>query len=166
MKKTVLMLAFAFSVAFVGCNDKKEAKEEVTTEQEATTDVTKEATAEVESINQAWELAAITTADTEGKTLDELFPNKKPALTFEGTDSVHGTDGCNNITGTYEAKENNGIAIGDKLAATRMFCEGVSDVAFNKALQSATSYEIKDGELNFIAADKVVLKFKKAEVAK
>lgn len=164
MKKTALMLAFALSIVFVGCNDKKENKEEVTTEQEATTETA--AATDNSELNQAWELAAITTADTEGKTLEELFPGKKPALTFEGTDSVYGTDGCNSITGTYEAKENNGIAIGDKFAVTRMFCEGVADAAFHTALQSTTSYEVKDGELNFIAGDKVVLKFKKVEAAK
>ncbi len=163
MKKTALMLAFALSIVFVGCNDKKENKEEVKTEQEATTETA--TTTENSDLNHSWELTAITTADSEGKTLEQLFPGKKPALTFEGTDSVHGNDGCNSLTGGYEAKENNGIAIGDKFAVTKMYCEGVSDNAFHTALQSVTSYEIKDGELNFIAGDKVVLKFKNVDAA-
>ncbi|WP_267739682.1 META domain-containing protein [Myroides injenensis] len=162
MKKTVLFLALALSVSLVSCKDKKETKAEEKTEQTTTT-------AEVKKDNgllQSWELVSITTPDAAGKTIDELFPNAKPALTFQDEEVVFGTDGCNNISGSYEAKGNNGIAIGEKLAVTKRFCEGVADTTFLNALSLATTYDIVEDELLFNSGDIVIMKFKKVDAAK
>ncbi|WP_010252469.1 META domain-containing protein [Myroides injenensis] len=162
MKKTVLFLALALSVAFVSCKDKKETKTEETIEQTTTT-------VETEKDNgllKSWELVSITTPDASGKTVEELFPNAKPALTFEDEEKVFGTDGCNNISGSYEAKENKGIAIGEKLAVTKRFCEGVADTTFLNALSLATNYDIVEDELLFTSGDIVIMKFKKVDAAK
>ncbi|MTG98320.1 META domain-containing protein [Myroides albus] len=163
MKKTVFILASILSFAVVSCKDKQATTETPETNQETTqTEVQVEKTES--KLTGSWELLAVTTPAAEGKTVDQLFPNKKPSLTFSGENQLNGNDGCNNIMGEYESKENNGIAIGDKLAATKMFCEGVADTVFMQGLTSVTKYDIVGDELLFISGDIVVMKFKKAEV--
>lgn|GEM_PF-291092 len=157
MKRTKVWAIGIMILALAACNEKKstekapETAESLTVETAVTTQM---------NLVGSWELIAIHTADTADKQLDELFPGKKPTLNFEGNAMVHGTDGCNNITGEYEVKENNGIAIGDKLAATRMFCEGVADFAFTKGLTEVTNYEITESALIFKNGDQVVMEFK------
>ncbi|WP_217131745.1 META domain-containing protein [Leucobacter chinensis] len=48
-----------------------------------------------------------------------------PALVFEDDGSMHGTDGCNNLMGSYT--EEGGKIVFGGLASTMMFCEGVDD---------------------------------------
>lgn len=157
MKRIKVLTVGAMILALAACNEKKSTEQ---APEAAAAPVVETAVTTKMSLVGSWELIAIHTADTADKKLEELFPGKKPTLNFEGNAMVHGTDGCNNITGEYEMKENNGIAIGDKLAATRMFCEGVADFAFTKGLTEVTNYEITESALIFKNGDQVVMEFK------
>ncbi|MEC4114890.1 META domain-containing protein [Myroides pelagicus] len=163
MKKTVLLLAAVLTIGFVSCNDKQKKEETATTEQVAET--AKEEAKTTNTLEGSWELVSITSAGAEGKATDQLYPNKKPALTFEEEGKLYGNDGCNNLMGTFENKEANGLTIGDNLAGTKMFCEGVADALFTETLLSVTKYEIVDEQLVLTAGDVVVLTFKKSETA-
>ena len=157
MKRMKVLVAGLMILTLAACNEKKSTEKaaEVAETPVVETTVTKKM-----NLVGSWELIAIHTEDTADKKIEELFPGKKPTLNFEGDAMVHGTDGCNNISGEYEIKENNGISIGDKLAATRMFCEGVADFAFTKGLTEVTNYEITESALIFKNGDKIVMEFK------
>lgn len=160
MKRIKFLTLGLMFVTLAACNEKKSAEK---APEAAENPVVETAVTTKMNLVGSWELIAIhtaDTADTADKKLEDLFPGKKPTLNFEGNAMVHGTDGCNNITGEYEMKENNGIAIGDKLAATRMFCEGVADFAFTKGLTEVTSFEITESALLFKNGDQVVMEFK------
>ncbi|MBB1149559.1 MULTISPECIES: META domain-containing protein [unclassified Myroides] len=157
MRKIKFLTVGVLVLALAACNEKKTTEKalESTDKPAVETAVTTKA-----NLFGSWELIAIHTQETADKKLEELFPGKKPMLSFEGNLMVHGNDGCNALTGTYEVKENNGISIGDKLGATRMFCEGVADAAFTKGLTEVTNYEITESALLFKNGDKVVMEFK------
>ncbi len=157
MKRMKVLTAALMVLALTACNEKKSTEK---APDAAETPVVETAVTTKMNLVGSWELIAIHTEETAGKSLEELFPGKKPTLNFEGDSSVHGTDGCNTITGEYERKDQNGISIGDKLAATRMFCEGVADAAFTKGLTEVANYEITESALLFKNGDKVVMEFK------
>ena len=147
-------------LSFVACNKKEKAQDG----ESIATEVVEEEIIVTEGLSGSWELSEINTEDAKGKTLIELYPENLPSLTFEGDLQVNGNDGCNNLMGTYDLSDNNGIAIGEKLASTRMFCQGVADVAFNKALLEVNNYAIDGDALVFKSNDNVLLKFKKVNV--
>ncbi len=159
MKKMNVLIAALLVMTLTACNEKKSTEQAPTTET-IETPVVEKVVAAQENLFGSWELIAIHTEETADKKVEELFPGKKPTLNFEGNLKVHGTDGCNNLTGEYEIKANNEIVIGDKLAATRMFCEGVSDFAFTKGLIEVTNYEITESALIFKKGDKILMEFK------
>lgn len=162
MKKIKILTAGVVFLALAACNEKKEIEKAPDTVVEPVVEAT---VITKGKLFGSWELIAIHTTDTADKKVEELFPGKKPTLNFEGNLMVYGNDGCNNLTGEYEMKDNNGIAIGDKLASTRMFCEGVSDFAFTKGLSEVTNYEITESALLFKKGDKVVMEFKQVTPA-
>lgn len=152
MKKSLLVAVCGAFLLTVGCKTAQNAqqKSEHTMSQKG------------ESLEGTWELATITTPETSGKSLTELYPNKIPMLVFETKEKkVYGNDGCNNLSGVYDIKSDNGIKIGDKLASTLMFCNGVADRAFMDGLNSVTKFDIQGDELLLISGDIVVMKFVK-----
>lgn len=163
MKKIKILTVALMVLALAACNEKKGT--EKAPESTADTPAVETAVTTKANLFGSWELVAIHTEETADKKIEELFPGKRPSLSFEDNLMVHGNDGCNALTGAYEVKENNGIAIGDKLGATRMFCEGVSDVAFTKGLSQVTNYEITESALLFKNGDKVVMEFKQIDPA-
>lgn len=109
-----------------------------------------------------WMLSSITTLNTVGKDLKALYSIKIPSLKFEVKDrKVYGNDGCNNIHGAFELKNTNGIKIGDKMASTMMFCEGVADRDFINGLQSVTTYDVVDGKLLLRSGENIIMIFVK-----
>lgn len=87
-----------------------------------------------------------------------VLTNAPVALTF-APDGVSGTAGCNQFGGAFQF-ENNTLSFGD-LITTRIACADdimVQETVFLAALQSATSFEIVDGQLQ-IAYDGGVLNF-------
>lgn len=152
MKKTLLVFASVLALSVVSC---KTAGKITETPVEKTVDMSKQLEGE-------WVLSSITTPSTTGKDFKALFSMKTPSLKFEVKDKkVYGNDGCNNIHGTFEAKGGNAIKLGDKMASTMMFCEGVADRDFMEALKSTTNYDIVDGKLLMRSGDIIVLTFVK-----
>lgn len=136
---------------------------------EATTDATAEATAgidgEASSVdtamnglgNTTWTLVSLTDALTAQAALAAY-----PTITFT-PEGVSGNAGCNQFRGPFEF-ENNTLTIGE-LVTTRMACgEAVMslETAFLNALQSATAFEIANGQLR-ITYDGGVLTFSAGE---
>ncbi len=155
MKKTVVLFGSALLLMFAACN-KKEKTQDI---EPISTEVVEEDVVVIEGLTGSWELSEINTADAKGKTVKELYPGNLPSLTFENGLQVNGNDGCNNLMGSYDLGDNNAISIGEKLASTRMFCEGVADIAFNQALKETNNYSIDENTLVFKSNDNVVLKF-------
>lgn len=156
MKKTIILLGSVLVLSFTACN-----KKEKTQDSELIITETVEDKIVTEGLGGSWELAEINTDDTKNKTINELYPENLPSLNFQEGLQVNGNDGCNKLMGSYELLEGNGIAIGEKLISTRMFCEGVADVAFNKALVTTNNYVIEGDTLFFKLNDIVILKFTK-----
>lgn len=67
----------------------------------------------------------------------------QPQLVLEEGGTLHGTDGCNRLVGTWE--ESGGVIIFGPLAGTRMFCEGA-----DTWLSDATSAKIVSGTLELL----------------
>lgn len=65
-----------------------------------------------------------------------------PSLTFED-EEYSGTDGCNNIAGTYSQDDAGVIDLG-AMAATKMFCEGV-----DTWLSTAQTASVEDASITF-----------------
>ncbi|HET7425493.1 MAG TPA: META domain-containing protein [Gemmatimonadales bacterium] len=81
-------------------------------------------------------------------------------LTASGR-KVHGSAGCNRMTGTYELDGAN-LKFGP-LATTRMACPGMAtESAFLKALEATTRYEIAGTRLTLFGADTAVARLEKA----
>jgi heat shock protein HslJ len=77
---------------------------------------------------------------------------------FEVDGSIKGNGGCNNFFGSLQTTDG-GISVGE-LGATRMACPAdVMDreMAFMKALQDSTQFELGDNSLHLLGAGNVLL---------
>ena len=93
-------------------------------------------------------------------TLDELFPNEKPTITFDMAEGrVSGSGGCNRYTGDFSV-DNHTIQFG-QIAATRMFCQGVQENVYFQTLPKADKFSVsEDGTtLNLIMGDIAMMRF-------
>lgn len=153
MKKTLLLLSGVLALTVTSCKTAGEITSTPVVEKKV--DMSKQLEGE-------WVLSSITTPSTVGKDLKSLYSMKTPSLKFEVKDhKVYGNDGCNNIHGAFELKGANGIKLGDKMASTMMFCEGVADRDFMNGLQSVTNYDVVDGKLLLRSGDIIVMTFVK-----
>lgn len=151
MRKNLIVLSAIIAVTAMSCK---------TAKIQDTVDTNKTEQAMHDQLNGSWKLAYINPSLAQEKSLKDLFPGKTPALHFDiAGKSVNGNDGCNNIFGSYQTSGLNGITIGDKLAATMMFCQGVSDQLFMSALKQTTKFTIEQGQLIFSNKDQVIAKF-------
>jgi len=91
-----------------------------------------------------------------------LYPNKKPQLTFNQTETkVYGNNGCNGYSAPYTLNGKT-LTFGEAGPSTMMFCDGGGEQQFLKQIKLITSYSIdKDGKLNLIQGDIPVMRFKK-----
>ena len=90
----------------------------------------------------------------------ELYPAKKPALTFDLAEKrVSGTTGCNSFSGPVQL-DGNTIQFSDQMAMTRMFCPGGGEALVLKTLKSINSYAISpDGTtLTLIGSDMAMMR--------
>ncbi|MCC9044424.1 META domain-containing protein [Myroides sp. M-43] len=154
MKKTLLLLSGVLALSVVSCK----TAGEITT----STPVVEKKVDMSKNLEGEWILSSITTPATAGKDLKTLYSMKTPSLKFEVKDKkVYGNDGCNNIHGSFEVKGSNEIKLGDKMASTMMFCEGVADRDFVNGLQSVTNYDVVDGKLLLRSGDIIIMTFVK-----
>lgn len=93
-------------------------------------------------------------------TLDELFPNEKPTITFDmAALRVSGSGGCNRYTGDFSI-DNHTIQFG-QIATTRMFCQGVQEDAYFQTLAKINKFSVGEGgrTLNLIVGDVATMRF-------
>jgi len=161
MRGNLMFLAVALAFSTIACNTTGK-KAEATGSGDTATTVQKPSTVDNASLEGTWELKSLTTAETAGKQLKDLFKDKIPTLTFNTKDhKVDGNNGCNGIGGTYESEKGNSIKIGDKLVSTMMHCENAAYNEFMNGLKSTTNFDVRDNELTFISGDIVVMQFVK-----
>jgi len=99
--------------------------------------------------------------------LVSVLPDTEITAEFQDG-QVAGNAGCNNYFGPYEGSGNS-LTVG-LLGATQMYCASEALMAqegeYLAALQSAASYQIKDGKLQIANADReIVLTFSVLELA-
>lgn len=161
MKGNLMIMAVAMAFSTIACST-TEKKSDATGTGDTATMVQKPSKVDNASLEGTWELKSLTTTETAGKSLKDLFKDKTPTLTFTTKDhKVAGNNGCNDIGGTYESEKGNSIKIGDKLISTMMHCENAAYNEFMNGLKSTTNFDVRDNELTFIAGDIVVMQFVK-----
>lgn len=90
-----------------------------------------------------------------------------PTLTFNaGNNTVTGTTGCNNLSGTYTLESNHALAFGEQLIVTKKACPGYNEKAFLDNLTSTNNYRISSGVLELRNNNDVLLKFVRSSVPK
>lgn len=105
----------------------------------------------------SWELDYI---NGPKKTLDSLYPVKKPQLTFEeARKTVTGNDGCNGYTAPFTEKGNN-ISFGEPGPGTLMNC-GEGDAIFRETMKKIEGYKIEEGNLVLLSGDIPMMRFHK-----
>jgi heat shock protein HslJ len=106
----------------------------------------------------AWQLEYI---DIAVSSVDLLFPDKKPEITFEKeSGKVTGNSGCNGYNAPYSIDET-GIQFGEPGPSTLMYC-GEGENHFRKFMRAAEQWNLTaDGKLELLTSGAVVLRFKK-----
>lgn len=111
------------------------------------------------ALNGTWKLDYISGV---ASTMDELFPNEKPTITFDlGQQRVSGHSGCNRYSGAIGV-DNHTISFGE-MATTRMFCQGVQEEVYLEALRKINKFSVGDNgtTLNLITGDIAMMRFTK-----
>lgn len=155
MKKQILSIAVISAIFLAACNSQTGDNKGTSTSKTDSienTQLTESPKLTHLSLEGSWKLSELSTPETAGKSVSELFKEKQPTLTFHTKDhKVEGNNGCNGIGGTYESEDGNSIKIGDKLVGTMMHCEGVAYNEFMKTLETVTKFDIQNDELYFIS---------------
>ena len=108
--------------------------------------------------SNAWELEYITGPRI---TFQGLFPDQKPKIQFtKGSDMVTGNSGCNGYNTKYTM---NGkmISFAQPEMSTMAYC-GDGETVFRKTMTEVDSYRMKDGKLEMLMGDVVMMRFKPA----
>lgn len=113
-----------------------------------------------EQLNGSWTLTHLSAPGS--KSLDSLYPGKKPRISFTTADKrVSGNTGCNSFSGPLEV-DGNKINFNTPLALTKMFCAGDGESVFLENLKKVNSYSVSGGNtLHFIMGDIAIMQFKK-----
>jgi heat shock protein HslJ len=93
---------------------------------------------------------------------DNLHEPEKPSISFYGlNETFSGFTGCNKYSGRYHMKGKK-LTLKNAAASTKMVCLGEYDEkAFLSTLGKVDSYRAKDGQLELLDGDEVVLVFRK-----
>jgi heat shock protein HslJ len=111
-----------------------------------------------ENLSGSWELSVFPGTD---KTFEEVFGQRRPELQFDNTKAtVTGSTGCNRLTGSYTAGDNN-FSFGNNIATTKMACPGYEESVFLDALAKVNRYEVANGQLRFMHDSTLVMSFVK-----
>jgi len=153
MKHTILFTVIIFVVAIASCSNSKKA----TVVNAGTTVINDE-----NKLNGSWQLTYISGAKT---SVEDLFPNKKPTLTFKlPSAQISGNGGCNGYGGTVKIEGNN-ISFSN-IIHTMMACDGIEgENQFFKAMETVTSYRIHaDTSLILSKGDTSLMRFVKKQL--
>lgn len=121
----------------------------------------KKTSANPSRLNGTWQLSYI---DRPGTTVAELYPDKKPKITFDATaSSVSGNTGCNSFAGPVTLKGST-LNFDQPLVTTKMFCPGDGETAFLETLNKVKSWSIRDAVvLELIGSDEPLMRFTKIQ---
>lgn len=93
-------------------------------------------------LNGTWEVVHMTKSRLG---LNELYPDKKPFLTFNVKESkVSGNTGCNSFTGNISSMSNGKIRFEEAMAMTKMFCQGEGEPVFLKNMKVVEGFKFSD----------------------
>jgi heat shock protein HslJ len=101
----------------------------------------------------AWELNTL-----DGKAVDaKQFMTGLPYMAFDKDGRYTGSTGCNSISGSYEA-ENNNISL-SPAATTRMACPGNGEMLFLEAVGKVKNLQITSGKLELLNGATEIMTF-------
>ncbi|MEO6346855.1 MAG: META domain-containing protein [Aquaticitalea sp.] len=108
--------------------------------------------------DKTWQLEYVSGINTN---VEDLFPNKKPELTFDSLGNmVRGNAGCNGYSATF-TKNGDEISFSDPGPSTLMYC-GDGEPTFLKIMTKINRYSVDgDGKLNLMVDDVPVMRFHK-----
>ena len=101
----------------------------------------------------AWELNTLDTKAVDAK----QFMKGLPYLVFDKDGRYTGSSGCNSMSGSYEAKNNNISLV--PAAMTRMACPGNGEMLFLEALQKVKNLEFTGGKLVLLDGTTEIMTF-------
>lgn len=115
---------------------------------------------DVHSLDGTWEANYL--MPTSAKSFDELFPGKKPSITFDSRQGkAGGMSGCNQFNCSFSI-DGNAINFGESMAVTKKNCVHGQDgeQAFLETLKRINKYSIaEDGKtLNLLQGDIAVMR--------
>lgn len=145
MMKVVLGFIFALMLSLLAC---KPSKHTVTTQTDSLNDV---ATIEGEWLLVSWQTKENT----------PFFETSKTPSIQIGDEKITGFGGCNRFSASIHI-DNNKLQIG-KVAATRMFCEGVPENDFFTLLSEVNRFERIDKKLSLFGTENQNLIFRLVE---
>lgn len=126
MRKLILILTVCGGI-LISCDAKK-----------ATSDNGSDTT----MLNGTWEVTHMTKSRLG---LGELYPDKKPFMTFNIKESkVSGNTGCNSFTGNISSMSNGKIRFDEAMAMTKMFCQGDGENVFLKNMKVVEGFSFSD----------------------
>lgn len=162
MKKIIVYAAF-LGVIFASCNSAK--TQTVINDKkvdEAAIPVNAGSGMEDTNLEGTWELVSVINSDSSRIPFNELYPEKKPTITFDSrSKQVSGTTSCNRYTGSY-VLDGRTISFGTGMAMTKMACPGNGETLFIDRIYKANKYFIKNQTtLMFLDGDVALLEFKK-----
>jgi heat shock protein HslJ len=136
------ILIFVLTFFFVSCNSSKNTSNELY-----------ESSDEVSTIDGNWLLLSWKTKEN----LPFFDLNKTPSIQVS-KDKITGFGGCNRFNASISIDKS--ILQISKIAATRMFCEGVAENDFFSILREVNRFEIKENELFLFDSQNQSLVFK------
>lgn len=162
MKKLIVCVAF-LGVIFVSCNSSK--TQTVINDKkvdDAAIPVNGGSGMEDTNLEGAWELVSVIQGDSGRVAFNELYPEKKPTITFDSrAKQVSGTTSCNRYTGSYVI-DGRTISFGTGMAMTKMACPGNGESLFIDRIYKTNTYFIKNQTtLMLLNGDVALLEFKK-----
>jgi len=110
-----------------------------------------------QALNGTWEVSYVSGAEG---SFEELYPDKKPSLSFNLPDSfAHGNSSCNTFRVGFSISDQ---AIQFKVpVSTKMYCGGNGEAAFFKQLKSVNQYGVSGNTLSLIKGDLVLIRLHK-----
>lgn len=84
---------------------------------------------------------------------------RTPFLVLDlGKSRFSGSTGCNKIRGEFWfSARDSSLSFSDKMALTKMVCQGYNETAFLKSLRSAGHYSLRNGMLTLLSDDNTEL---------
>ena len=87
------------------------------------------------------------------------FSREIPYIKFDEDGRVSGNTGCNNYSGAYNNLTEQGAISFSKVMATKMYCEGIPENEFLKALDETNGIKKEKDELVFLKDNTTVMIF-------